>query len=92
MAGLAACELLGWPRLPAIAILAACGLLCTNLAHAGQRIVIVGDSTASSYPAARFPRTGWGQVVDDFVSADVVRKNGHASIRIFLQVSGHFSD
>lgn len=81
MAGLAACKSLGWLRLAVVAVLAACGLLCTDLAHAGQRIVIVGDSTASSYPAARFPRTGWGQVVDDFVSADVAILNRAVSGR-----------
>lgn len=52
-------------------ILATAGLLLTGSGHAAQRIVIVGDSTASSYPAARYPRTGWGQVLDSFVDADV---------------------
>jgi lysophospholipase L1-like esterase/mannose-6-phosphate isomerase-like protein (cupin superfamily) len=41
------------------------------VAEVAQRLVIAGDSTASSYPAARFPRTGWGQVLDEFLALPV---------------------
>lgn len=35
------------------------------------RIVVAGDSTASSYGPERWPRAGWAQVLSDFLSADV---------------------
>ncbi len=36
-----------------------------------QRVFIVGDSTASEYPPARYPRTGWGQMLDGYFDADI---------------------
>ncbi|HWS25806.1 MAG TPA: GDSL-type esterase/lipase family protein [Xanthomonadales bacterium] len=47
------------------------GLLIAGNVDAGQRIVIVGDSTASEYPAARYPRTGWGQVLGSYLAGEV---------------------
>ncbi|MCB1627092.1 MAG: cupin domain-containing protein [Xanthomonadales bacterium] len=38
---------------------------------AAQRLVIAGDSTASPYPASRYPRTGWGQAIGEFVDLPV---------------------
>ncbi len=35
------------------------------------RLVIVGDSTASLYEASRYPRTGWGQVLERFLDERV---------------------
>ncbi len=35
------------------------------------RIVIVGDSTASEYGPERWPRTGWGQVLDRYLDPAV---------------------
>lgn len=43
-----------------------------------QRIVIAGDSTASSYAARYAPQTGWGQTLGYFITDDVVIIN-HAS-------------
>lgn len=40
-------------------------------AAAVERLVIAGDSTASSYPPARHPRTGWGQVLGEFLDLPV---------------------
>jgi lysophospholipase L1-like esterase/mannose-6-phosphate isomerase-like protein (cupin superfamily) len=36
-----------------------------------ERLVIAGDSTASAYPASRHPRTGWGQVLGEFLDLPV---------------------
>ena len=54
------------------------GLLCLLLAAPApaasfevERLVIAGDSTACSYPAARHPRTGWGQVLGEFLDLPV---------------------
>lgn len=62
-------------------ILALSGLLSTGSVEAARRIVIVGDSTASSYPPARYPRTGWGRVLNEFVDADVAIINRAVSGR-----------
>lgn len=43
-----------------------------------RRIVIVGDSTASSYEAHAAPRAGWGQTFRQFFTEEVEVKN-HAS-------------
>lgn len=37
----------------------------------GKRILIAGDSTASSYPAERAPQTGWGQALPYFIADDI---------------------
>ncbi len=39
------------------------------------RLVIAGDSTASDYDAARWPRRGWGQELPSFVDASVDVRN-----------------
>lgn len=63
------------------ALLAAGLLLCAAAAAAQQRlapplrIVIAGDSTASTYPAARWPRRGWGQELPGFLDASVEVSN-----------------
>lgn len=57
-----------------------------------QRVFIVGDSTASEYPAARFPRTGWGQVLQDYFDDSVVVLNraiSGRSTRSYV-AEGHF--
>jgi lysophospholipase L1-like esterase len=40
------------------------GLTGAAGADAARQILIVGDSTASSYPQSRYPRTGWGQALE----------------------------
>ncbi len=42
------------------------------------KIVITGDSTASEYPTAVAPRTGWGQIFERFFTDDIKICN-HAS-------------
>jgi lysophospholipase L1-like esterase/quercetin dioxygenase-like cupin family protein len=53
-----------------------------------QRIFIAGDSTASFYPPARYPRMGWGQVIDQYFDTSVEIHN-HAqsgrSARSFIE-------
>lgn len=68
------------------------GLLLAGGVLAGPRIVIVGDSTASEYPASRYPRTGWGQVLGSFLDSDVEILNRAVSGRSTLdyQSRGHF--
>ncbi len=38
-------------------------------------VFIAGDSTACNYDAARAPRTGWGQVLQNFFTDDVIVQN-----------------
>lgn len=45
------------------------------------RILIAGDSTASSYPVARAPQTGWGQALPYFVRPGVTVVNRAVSGR-----------
>lgn len=52
-------------------------------AEAKPRVIIAGDSTASSYPQPRSPQAGWGQVLGYFLHHDVVVVN--------LAVSGRSS-
>lgn len=61
-------------------------------AHGAPRIVIVGDSTASEYPQARYPRTGWGQALGSFVTDDVEILNRAVSGRSTrdYRTLGHF--
>jgi lysophospholipase L1-like esterase/quercetin dioxygenase-like cupin family protein len=57
-----------------------------------QRLVIAGDSTASSYEPARHPRMGWGQVLDRFLAPgiDVLnRAVSGRSTRSYVDL-GHF--
>ncbi|WP_039056990.1 GDSL-type esterase/lipase family protein [Enterobacter sp. Bisph1] len=51
--------------------------------HAKTRILLVSDSTAATYEAARLPRMGWGQVFQPLFRADsgVVVLNGARSGR-----------
>jgi lysophospholipase L1-like esterase/mannose-6-phosphate isomerase-like protein (cupin superfamily) len=46
-------------------------IFVANAVAAATRVMIVGDSTASSYPQSRYPRTGWGQVLDRFLVAEL---------------------
>ena len=39
------------------------------------RIVIAGDSTAADYPADRAPQTGWGQVLDYYLTSEATVDN-----------------
>lgn len=52
------------------------------------RVFIAGDSTASAYPRERYPRMGWGQVIDRLFDRGVEVRN-HAqsgrSARSFIQ-------
>lgn len=74
------------------AMAASLALLTCAHADAALRVVIVGDSTASSYPEARHPRTGWGQVLAHFVDKDVQVLNRAVSGRSTLDYRslGHF--
>lgn len=38
-------------------------------------VFIAGDSTACNYDAARAPRTGWGQVLQNFFTDDIIVQN-----------------
>lgn len=46
-----------------------------------NRIVIAGDSTASSYEQSRHPRMGWGQVLDRFLVPEITVLNRAVSGR-----------
>lgn len=68
------------------AVFTVVGLLITNfpalaLTDAAPRVLIAGDSTASSYPAPRAPQTGWGQVLAYYLDRDVVVLNRAVSGR-----------
>jgi lysophospholipase L1-like esterase len=47
-------------------------------------VFIAGDSTACNYEAARVPRTGWGQVLGQFFTEQVIVKNEAISGRSSL--------
>jgi lysophospholipase L1-like esterase/mannose-6-phosphate isomerase-like protein (cupin superfamily) len=49
----------------------ACGLCLCSAAGAARQVLIVGDSTASEYPQSRYPRTGWGQVLNRFLTDEL---------------------
>lgn len=68
--------------------------LCSVAAWAApKRILIAGDSTASSYEQARYPRMGWGQVLERFLQPQLQVHN-HAvsgrSTRSYVS-QGHFA-
>jgi len=56
---------------------------------ATRRLFIVGDSTAANYERARFPRTGWGQVLGEVFRPEVqvvnAAKAGRSSRSFFRQ-------
>ncbi|MET7015462.1 GDSL-type esterase/lipase family protein [Uliginosibacterium flavum] len=56
---------------------------------ATTRLFIVGDSTAANYERARFPRTGWGQVLGEVFRPEVqvvnAAKAGRSSRSFFRQ-------
>lgn len=66
-------------------LIAVAGLLLATVPDASadpvSRVLIAGDSTASSYPAPRAPQTGWGQVLDYYLDRDVVVLNRAVSGR-----------
>jgi lysophospholipase L1-like esterase len=67
-----------------LAALAAGIFLCscaTTSANDTPRVLIAGDSTASSYPAPRAPQTGWGQVLGYFFIDDAIVLNRAVSGR-----------
>jgi lysophospholipase L1-like esterase/mannose-6-phosphate isomerase-like protein (cupin superfamily) len=68
------------------------GLTGAAGADAARQILIVGDSTASSYPQSRYPRTGWGQALEQFLSRDVQVVNRAVSGRSTRSYGdeGHF--
>ncbi len=49
--------------------------------HAETTIWLIGDSTVSSYSKSRYPRNGWGQVMDRFCKSGVKVSNCAASGR-----------
>ena len=71
-------------------VLAALALLAPPIAAADAppRIVIVGDSTASVYGPERYPRMGWGQVLDRYLDPRVAvldRAQSGRSSRSFVE-------
>ncbi|WP_117149264.1 MULTISPECIES: glycosyl hydrolase family 28 protein [Paraliobacillus] len=46
-----------------------------------MNVFLAGDSTMSYYPVERYPRTGWGQVFQDYFNDDVMVINDGASGR-----------
>ncbi len=75
-----------------ILLLVAMGSGRCAVSESRHRIFIVGDSTASHYGPERAPRTGWGQVLDDYFDETVEVRN-HAqsgrSARSFIE-QGYF--
>lgn len=73
------------------ALLLTCMAACSA---SPPRILIAGDSTASSYEQVRYPRMGWGQVVGQYLRPDIVVHN-HAvsgrSTRSYVDL-GHYAD
>ena len=72
--------------LSVVGLLAACSVFAGIQAEASAldappRVLIAGDSTASSYPAERAPQTGWGQAFPYFVNDGVVVVNRAVSGR-----------
>lgn len=74
--------------------LALCGVLLVPTSGGAApaapppRVVIVGDSTASAYGPERWPRSGWGQVLDRYLDPSVQvldrAKSGRSS-RSFIE-------
>lgn len=67
-----------WP------LIAGCVLFACSVSASGggaQRILVAGDSTASSYPQSRAPQAGWGQVLDYYLGENVVLINRAVSGR-----------
>jgi len=58
-------------RLIAVFLLAITGLFTQVPTAGAQNIFIVGDSTASAYGPERYPRMGWGQVLDGFYGKEL---------------------
>ncbi|MTI60447.1 MAG: rhamnogalacturonan acetylesterase [Firmicutes bacterium] len=59
-----------------------------------KHLFIAGDSTASNYTLDRFPRTGWGQIIGNFFTNDLVVINTAVSGRSsknFIE-EGHFDN
>lgn len=63
-----------------VAAILLCGCAATS-ANDARRVLIAGDSTASSYPAPRAPQTGWGQVLGYYFKDDVIVVNRAVSGR-----------
>jgi lysophospholipase L1-like esterase len=64
------------------------GQAATDAPTATLRIFIAGDSTASLYEPSRYPRMGWGQVLDRFFDARVAvidRAQSGRSSRSFIE-------
>jgi lysophospholipase L1-like esterase len=56
-------------------------LALSSTSASAQRVLVAGDSTASSYPQARAPQAGWGQVLGYFLDDDVELLNRAVSGR-----------
>ncbi|MGJ9385956.1 rhamnogalacturonan acetylesterase [Salipaludibacillus sp. CF4.18] len=57
------------------------------------RIFLIGDSTMSTYPEARYPRKGWGQVLQDYIPGAEIRNHavpGRSTKSFYEQ--GHFEE
>lgn len=50
-------------------------LALAGTGEAAERLLIAGDSTASSYPQLRAPQAGWGQVLGYYLDDDVELQN-----------------
>ena len=62
-------------------MLLAVGCTATETAPHAPRVIVAGDSTASSYPQTRAPQAGWGQVLDYYLRDDVILLNRAVSGR-----------
>ena len=63
----------------AAALFCGCSTFCkANAAPQPATIHLVGDSTCASYPAARAPLTGWGQVLNNYVDPAIAKVNNQA--------------
>lgn len=67
------------PLLSRILLSALLGCACrVSLAQGLPTLYIIGDSTASTYPSERAPRTGWGQVLQECFDPSKVRVDNRA--------------
>lgn len=64
-----------------------CGLQTDSCA--AQKLYVIGDSTAASYPPDRYPLTGWAQLLQEFLDPETLQVENRArsgrSARSFLE-------
>ncbi|WP_082678954.1 rhamnogalacturonan acetylesterase [Sphingobium cupriresistens] len=51
---------MGWNKATAVLAMLASSL---GTAHAGNRLILAGDSTVADYPPERYPQVGWGMML-----------------------------